>query len=358
MKAPGLKSLYIILAFLLFSHTPTMAAWFPIQVDIWDPPFNKDRTRYQTKYSPLEKAAKKWRICVSIPHLKDPYFIAVNFGLIDEAKRLGVRLNLYEAGGYNNLDVQRRQISECMEGGSDGLIVSAISESGLNDLVKKFEQRGQPVVDMINGMSSPDISAKAAVDFWDTGYQAGMYLNKLLTNQKKSITVAWFPGPKGAAWVNAGNDGFNKATVNDKITVVATRYGDTGRSAQGKLIIEVLDKYPKLDVIVGTSVTAEAAVEILRRRGLVNKIKVLSYYYSPGVHKGIRRGSITAAPSDLQAIQARIAVDTMVRILEKKKYFKHVAPQVMVVDRKNIRTFDSSTSLPPRGFRPIFSINE
>jgi protein TorT len=76
------------------------------------------------------------------------------------------------------------------------------------------------------------------------------------------------------------------------------------------------------------------------------------------VDRGIRRGGITAAPSDLTVLQARIAVDVMVRIIEKKAYYKHVAPKVIVVDRNNIRTWDSSTTLAPRGFRPIFSINE
>ena len=109
---------------------------------------------------------------------------------------------------------------------------------------------------------------------------------------------------------------------------------------------------------MGTAVTAEAAVKILRRRGLADRIKILSYYYGPGVHRGIRRGDITAAPSDLTVLQARIAVDVMVRMLEKREYYKHVAPRVMVVDRDNIRTWDTATTLAPRGFRPIFSINE
>ena len=96
----------------------------------------------------------------------------------------------------------------------------------------------------------------------------------------------------------------------------------------------------------------------MRRRGLAGKIKILSYYYSPGVHRGIRRGDILAAPTDLTVLQARIAVDTMVRVIEKKDYFKHVAPRVIVVDRSNIKNWDTSTTLAPRGFRPIFSINE
>jgi protein TorT len=48
----------------------------------------------------------------------------------------------------------------------------------------------------------------------------------------------------------------------------------------------------------------------------------------------------------------------MVRILEKRDYYKHVAPKVTVVDGGNIKTWDSSTTLAPRGFRPIFSVNE
>jgi protein TorT len=76
------------------------------------------------------------------------------------------------------------------------------------------------------------------------------------------------------------------------------------------------------------------------------------------VHRSIGRGEITAAPSDLTVLQARIAVDVMVRILEKRDYYKHVAPRVTVVDRNNIKEWDTSTTLAPRGFRPIFSINE
>jgi protein TorT len=159
--------------------------------------------------------------------------------------------------------------------------------------------------------------------------------------------------------VAAGDAGFRKAIANGDIDIVASQHGDTGSAVQTKLIEAVLDRHAAdLDYIVGTAVSAEVAVKILRRRGLADHIKILSYYYSPGVDRGIRRGSITAAPSDLTVLQARIAVDAMVRIIEKKAYYKHVAPKVIVVDRNNIRTWDSSTTLAPRGFRPIFSINE
>jgi protein TorT len=334
-------------------------AWYPLDVDVWNPPFNDQRQRDQKIYTPLNRAQQKWRVHVFIPHLKDAYWLGVNYGLIDEARRLGIRMAIYAAGGYGQLAVQRRQIEDNLKEKPDGLIIGAISLEGLNDLVKKASDMGIPVLDLINGLSSPDIAARAAVSFWDMGHQAGTYLHRLQQKTGKPMKVAWFPGPKGAGWVAAGDAGFRDAIGNGGIEIVDTQYGDTGSAAQATLIETVIDQHGvDLDCIAGTAVTAETAVKILRRRGLADRIKLLSYYYSPGVDRGIRRGGITAAPSDMTVLQARISVDIMVRILEQKNYYKHVAPRVTVVDRNNIRTWDSSTTLAPRGFRPIFSINE
>ena len=341
------------------AQAQTPRPWYPVEVDVWTPPFNDQRLREQKIYVPLDKAQKKWRMLVFIPHLKDAYWLGVNYGLIDEARSLGISLSIFEAGGYDRLELQRRQIEEGLKEKPDGLIIGAISLDGLNDIVKKASDLGIPVLDLINGISSPLIAARAAVDFWDMGHEAGNYLRRLQANRGQPLKIAWFPGPEGAGWVKAGDAGLRKAIEGSAIEILDARHGDTGSAVQAKLIKASLDRYGgELDCIVGTAVTAEAAVKILRERGLADKIKIFSYYYSPGVHRGIRRGEITAAPSDLTVIQARIAVDVMARILEKRDYYKHVAPRVTVVDGDNIRSWDSSTTLAPRGFRPIFSINE
>ncbi len=350
----------VLCLFVTFGSWPAASgeAWYPIEVDVWDPPFNSERTRRTGTYVALDKAETPWRICVSIPHLKDAYWTSVNFALIDEARRLGVGMHLYEAGGYGNLQTQRQQIVECMDRGAEGLIVSAISSDGVNDLVARYVDQGKPVVDLINGLSSPRITARAAADFWDMGKRAADYLRGLHAASDAPVRVAWFPGPRGAAWVAAGDAGFREGIADSPIEIVAVAEGDTGRATQGRLVKDALDAYSELDYIAGTAVTAEAAIPILRKRGLTKKIGVLSYYYGPGVHRGIGRGRILAAPTDRQAILARIAVDQIVRALEGKSVLRHVAPKVIVVDRTAVRSFDTSSTLPPRGFRPIFSVNE
>ncbi len=331
--------------------------WWPYPIEVWDPPFDMSSPRKTVDYVPLEKASKKWDICVSFPHMKDAYWLAVDYGVVDESRRLGVKMQLVEAGGYTNLNTQISQIEDCVSRGSDAVVIGAISYDGLNNLVKEIAGKGIPVIDVINGMSSKDISAKSLVSFGEMGYKAGEYIAKMHPKGSPPVKVAWFPGPPGAGWVEAGNKGFQEAVADSAIEVVETKYGDTGKEVQLKLVEDVLEAHPDIKYIVGTAVTAEAAVGLLRSRGLAGKIKLMSYYFTPGVYRGIKRGQILAAPTDSAVIQGRVAIDQAVRILEGKDYIKHAGPKLYVIDSKNIDTFDRATSLAPDGFKPTFTVD-
>ena len=65
--------------------------WYPAKVQVWEPAFNMDSPRKDIEYSPLEKASKPYELCVSFPHMKDAYWLGVNYGVTEEAKRLGVK---------------------------------------------------------------------------------------------------------------------------------------------------------------------------------------------------------------------------------------------------------------------------
>ena len=301
---------------MVFSPDARADATAPIDVDIWDPPFNQGLLRVSGTYERLSGAKKQWRVCVSIPHLKDPYWAAVNFAMIDEARRLGVAVRLLEAGGYANLKVQRKQIGDCMASGGEALIVSAISATGLNDMVEDLTSAGKPVIDMINGMTFSSATPRCAVDFYDAGHAAGTYIRQQHEADPKRIKVAWFPGPEGALWVDQGDKGFRAALAGSAIEIVASTRGDTGKSVQTGLVADALNKHADLDYVIGTTVSANAAVGLLRRRKQTDQTKVLAYYYGPGVHRGISRGSILAAPTDLQALQARMSLDLAIRALE------------------------------------------
>lgn len=333
------------------------AAWYPYPAEEVSPAFAADGTTSEVTYEALTAAAKPWNICVSFPHMKDAYWLGVNYGVADEAKRLGVNLNVVEAGGYTELNRQISQIEDCVSGGADAVVVGAISFDGLNNVIGEVAAKGIPVIDVINGVSSGDIKAKSLVSFKTMGYETGAYLASKHPAGSDAVKVGWFPGPAGAGWVEAAHAGFMKAVEGSAVEVLEPRFGDTGKETQLKLVEDVLQANPEVRYLAGTAVTAEAAQGLIRERGLKGEVDLLAFYMTPGVYTGIERDFILAAPADSMVVQGRIAIDQAVRILEVKDYVQHVGPKIFVVDPSNIGEVERTNILPPNGFSPVFTVS-
>ncbi|MBU3260366.1 TMAO reductase system periplasmic protein TorT [Roseovarius sp. PS-C2] len=354
------KHLKLASALALATALPASAmaqdAWYPYPAEEVTPAFSADGEVSEVTYTPLEAAAQPWNICVSFPHMKDAYWLGVDYGVVDEAKRLGVKLNVVEAGGYTELNTQISQIEDCVSGGADAVIIGAISYDGLNNVISEVAGQGIPVIDVINGVSSGDIAAKSLVSFRTMGSEIGNYLAEKHPAGSDAVKVGWFPGPAGAGWVEAAHEGFMAAVEGSAVEVLEPRFGDTGKETQLKLVEDVLQANPDVRYLAGTAVTAEAAQGVIRERGLKGEVDLLAFYMTPGVYTGIQRGFILAAPADSMVIQGRIAVDQAVRILEEQDYVKHVGPKIFVVDPENINDVPRENILPPDGFRPEFSV--
>lgn len=347
----------LAMAALVPAGAASAAEWFPYKAEEVVPAFTADGQLKPVSYVPLQKASKKWDICVSFPHMKDAYWLGVDYGVVEEARRQGVKMHLYEAGGYTNLAKQISQLEDCVSRGANAVVIGAISADGLANVVKAFAAKKIPVIDVINGINSPDLAAKSLVSFYTMGHSAGEYLAKLHPAGSKPAKVGWFPGPAGAGWVEAGHRGFMDAVKGSALEVLEPKYGDTGKEAQSKLVEDVLQGNPDLAYVAGTAVTAEAAQGLVRSRNLQSKVKIIAYYMTPGVFEGIEKGRILGAPADSMVVQGRIAIDQAVRLLEGKEIVKHVGPKIFVVDQKNIKTVAHDSILPPSSFKPVFAVN-
>ena len=115
---PTIVSISIAIGASLIWQTAGAANWFPYKAEATEPAFAQNGQKVSMDYTPLARASKKWEICVSFPHMKDAYWLGVDYGVIEEAKRQGVKLNLFEAGGYTNLSKQISQIEDCVARGA------------------------------------------------------------------------------------------------------------------------------------------------------------------------------------------------------------------------------------------------
>lgn len=363
--------------------------WWPIKVNVYDPsctsgdqacwrhPDNAQERLEIVEYTPLKPSEVKTKhnICVSFPHLKDSYWHGVAYGIISEGRRLGQKVTLVEAGGYTKLERQLTQVDGCIANGADALIIGSISAIGNSKQIDLLREKSIPVVDVINGINT-QVDAKSLQSFYNMGFLSCNWVTERVEDKVGQHQIAWFPGPPGAGWAVAADKGCRAAVARSNVAIAYTKWGDAGKSAQLQLVEDVLASSrgkgaADLEYIVGTATTIAAAVGSIRATGMQDEIQLVSFYYTPGIHAFLKRGDVAMAPTDQMIIQGRIAMDQAVRLLEGKEMAtggrpefggtgretEHVQPPPMIVTPETVRDFDTSTTLAPSNWRPVFSID-
>lgn len=318
---------------------------------------NGPRTEGVYNAIPADLVSKRWKICFAAPHISDPYWVAVNYGAVEEARRLGVDLDVYEAGGYTELSKQLNQIDDCVASGAEAIVIGAISFNGLDAKVEQLVDQGIVVIDGLNGISSPKVNARAVLNWQEMGAAVGDYLKR----QDKAQKVAWFPGPPGAGWAEDATVGFIEALKGGKTVVGATKYGDTSKEVQLKLLEDTLQADADLSVIAGTAVTADAAVA----GNVAGDRAIFADYLIPSTYDAIKSGKVTCGVTDQPVIQARMAIDMAVRLLEKiplddEKGRAFPAPRLICGPDagadENLSEFIPETTFAPADFKPVFRV--
>ncbi|WP_018000988.1 TMAO reductase system periplasmic protein TorT [Paracoccus sp. N5] len=339
-------------ATLLLAAGPARAETWPLQV--FSQPFRDDSPSVRLDYAPLEHAARPWNLCVLYPHLKDAYWLGVNYGMVEESRRLGVGFDLFEAGGYPNPARQIAQLHACADPRYDAVVVGTVSYDGLTPVLSELA-RQKPIIAVVNDIEPGPITAKASVPWREMGRAAGLELARRHPKGSPPVSVAWFPGPRGAGWVGFVEDGFRAAIADSSARVTSVLYGDTGREAQAQLVEQLLAEGPAPDYLVGSGPMAEVAISILRARGELDRVGIISTYISPGVFRGIMRGRILAAPTDFPVMQGRLGIEMAVRALEHSLTFRHAGPAIVTVTPGTTADFDHDASLAPASFSARFS---
>jgi protein TorT len=320
--------------------------WFPVTV------IADGKTQ---QYQPLLKAKKQWRLCALLPHGKDHYWWGVAWGLSEEAARQGVMLGIYEAGGYENADKQRAQLQLCRQKKADAFIIAAISANGFATEIRQLKEQGIPVIDLINGIDSPDVSSHSVVSFADMSAAAAGYM--LARKPQQQLRLAWFPGPEGAAWVRDAETGLNQMLAKKTVSLLHAGYGPPDAFSQAGLARAFFAKEQQVDGVIANAVAAKVVAQFLfkEQAAMANKtpqakapaVPVVAYYANPAVIEMLQTGQISAAVTDSPVIQARIAIDLAIRLLQKEQVAKHIGPKIEVLDSATLAQYPLNRLLPP-----------
>jgi protein TorT len=278
-----------------------------------------------------------------------------------EAKRLGVKMTIFEAGGYENLTRQLSQYDDAVAMGADAILPGVISEAGLSKKIKVGIDKGITQVSILNPVLEAPFDGRVYIDGRVLGYYGGIEVVKYFKNKPKIRTVM-FPGPQASGWAEQYAEGFRKAIQEKgegKFEILDEKYGDTGKSVQLKLVEDALQSYDNIDLLYGNCPMAEAAVNVVDEAGLTGKTVIMASYCNEDVIAAIRRDEMIGAVLEHCVVQARIGVDIAVRLLEGKPhdFSKAVNPIPVGINPANINTVDLSSAFAPATYRPVYKVD-
>lgn len=307
------------------------------------------------------RATRPWRIAFLFPHLKDPYWLGCNYGLIGEARRLGVTARIFVSDGYDDLVGQLRQMDEAIAAKYDAIVLSPLNLTGNNASIAKARAAGIPVFELANDSTSDDLTTKITTSLKGMGiYATEWAIRDAQKRGLSSINIALLPGPEGAGWVKGEVEGTREAARRApiKVNIVDIRYGDSDRIVQSQLAAVMIAQHgKKLDYLLACTGCAPAAVLPAMEAGLNAKLRIVAYDLTREIVSLVRTGSIAAAADTKGVSQARVAINAAVNFLEGRT---RQAPHTILVklgllDKSNLDSYPFDTSTAPEGFAPILS---
>lgn len=307
------------------------------------------------------RASKPWRIAYLFPHIKDPYWIGCSYGVIGQARRLGIAVDIFPADGYNDLVGQLRKMDEVIAAKYDAIVLSPISLTANNPSIAKARAAGIPVFELANDSTSDDLTVKVTTSLKSMGLDATRWVIRDAQQRGlKSVNIALLPGPAAAGWVKGEVDGTREAAQKAPlpVNIVDIRYGDSDRIEQSQLAAKMLAEHgSKIDYILGCTGCAPAARLPLKEAGLSDKVRIVAYDLTREIAGLIRSGQLYAAVDTKGVSQARVVTNLAVSHLEdRSKPLPHtMLIRLGLIDQANYSGYRLDASIPPEGYTPVLS---
>lgn len=313
----------------------------------------KDGKNTEIEFKAATPAKEKWKLCALVPHMKDGIWVAADYGLVEEARRLGVALTIYQAGGYDQLPKQISQYDDCIASKPDAILVAPISEAGLAAKMTESTAAGIPTIVFINPVGDAPATSKIFVDFSQKGYDTGKFL--LDQVQPDGGKVVGFPGPQGAGWPESYVVGFEKALKDSNLEILDVKYGDPSVAVQLRLVEDALQSYPDVTAIWAGAPAAEAASGAVVEAGR-DDIKIVGSYENTAMLPLVKNKQVLGFSTEFAVMQAKIAVDLAVSAIQKETIDKHYMIVPKMVTSENVDTVEPQRMFAPLDWQPVFTV--
>ncbi|MBI4593647.1 MAG: substrate-binding domain-containing protein, partial [Candidatus Rokubacteria bacterium] len=197
------------------------------------------------------KPAKSYTIGVLVPQLTNPHFLAQAFGYVDEAERLGAKVILHDAGGYQYLDKQIAQIEDLIASKVNAICLVAVSGPGTVAVVDRAVAAGIPVIN-VNVMTNNE---KVAIRIRSDDTVIGQTMAKFVQEKLRKGNVVMQSGPAGASAFELRAKSFREHVTKNapEIKILGERHSLNTPDLGLKNMEDFLQTFPQIDAVYNSA---------------------------------------------------------------------------------------------------------
>jgi ribose transport system substrate-binding protein len=288
----------------------------------------------------------------SMPDSSESFWISMDYGVQQEAKKLGIKVITASAGGDANANQQISQLQDLTQRGVKALIIGATDGTAVAPVVNQAAAQNIPVV----GASSPPNSKKlAAVVVTDNNGMGKIEAQCLGQAMGGKGTVAMLVGPAGQVWADLRAKGFT-STLKQQFpgikVVASTRLADN-RNAALTITQDWIQRFPNLGgVYAVTDDTGAGAVDALQSVHKAGTVKVAASNFSPAAQQLLNQGLFACTAAQQIVTQGEQAVLQAYNAVKHNPVESTVVTPVVKLTKANVGQTSFEKLQAPAGFKP------
>lgn len=295
-------------------------------------------------------ASQPWKITFvskapNYEELSEHDYWSVTWSGIEQAgKDFGVNVELaYITDPCENelecIEAQIRLIAEYLKSeNTDAMIIAPMDANRLVPVTEKLIETGVPVIALDSAINTNNVLSLVSFNNFQAGKVMGEWLVEKLDENSNVVILEGVTSQRSA--IDRRN-GFLAGLEQGNINVLASQSALWDKDMAEEITTQWLEEYPELDAIMCANDTmALGAIRAIQKAGR-SDILITGYDAIQDVIGAITKGDIAATIDQSPDIQARIAVQMMVRYLETGETLPSIIymPEIKVVSEENVQNY-------------------
>ena len=350
MKSKGLTftiiGFVLILAAFLFWRANTQQTGSAGKINV-----SEQTIHLQNSLADSPKPTKRYKIGVLFPFLASPFWVNEAFGILDQAKKVGVDVVWLSADGYDNVDKQSAQIEDLAAQRVDAILIAATSNKGVIPAVERASKAGIPVFAHVTSAATNAIYSSVVDDDLEIGRQQAEFMGKALGGKG---LVAMLNGPAAADWASRRVQGF-KEVMSAKypgIRIVAERNGIPDRADAQRLAEDIIAANPKLGGIFTVADGMAMGVADAMTNASRTQITLTTASFSQESLAYMSKGLIDLNVDENPVLMGRAAINNVVRGLNGETVSRTLLVPNPAYNSETARSVNANGQWAPAGWQP------